>query len=260
MENAKKIVVCSGGFDPLHSGHIKYFKAAKLLGDHLIVGVNSDSWLTRKKGRAFMPIGERRTLVANVKFVDDTMVFDDEDGSAIKLLEQVKTLYPNSEIIFANGGDRTHSNIPETVVTGVTFRFGIGGENKTNSSSWILEEWKAPRVLREWGYYRVLHVDGDRVKVKELTVFPGKSLSMQMHRDRNEFWFVSYGEATVDTVDKHGEVSRLGTFLPHTHLHVYKKEWHRLSNRTLDPLRVIEIQYGEQCVEEDIIRKEKKEE
>lgn len=257
MENTKKIVVCSGGFDPLHSGHIKYLKAAKLLGDKLIVGVNSDAWLTRKKGRAFMPIGERRTIVANLKFVDETLMFDDSDGSAITLLDHVKLLYPGYEIIFANGGDRTQGNIPETVVKDVVFKFGVGGEEKANSSSWILEEWKAPKVLREWGYYRVLHTDGVEVKVKELTVYPGKSLSMQMHFKRNEFWFVSEGEATVDTVGKDGEITRLGTFLAHTHLHVFKKEWHRLSNRTDGPLKVIEIQYGEYCLEEDIVRKEK---
>ena len=61
-----KVVLVTGGFDPIHSGHIAYFKAARALGDKLIVGVNSDSWLTRKKGRSFMPVNERVTIIENI--------------------------------------------------------------------------------------------------------------------------------------------------------------------------------------------------
>ena len=175
-----KIAVVSGGFDPVHSGHIDYFYAAKKLGDMLVVGVNSDAWLQRKKGREFMPISERFSIINALKPVDHTMTFDDSDGSACDLLEQIKRVHPDDEIIFANGGDRTRDNIPEMSVEGVTFVFGVGGENKKNSSSWILQEWKAPKTERPWGYYRVLHeVPG--MKVKELTVEPGQSLSMQRH-------------------------------------------------------------------------------
>ena len=78
----KKIVLITGGFDPLHSGHIAYFKAAKTLGDMLIVGLNSDEWLERKKGRAFMPWNERLCVVNNLSMVDEVYTFDDEDGSA----------------------------------------------------------------------------------------------------------------------------------------------------------------------------------
>jgi cytidyltransferase-like protein len=62
----KSIVLITGGFDPLHSGHIAYFKAAKKLGDTLVVGVNSDAWLTRKKGSPFMSFDERMTIVKNI--------------------------------------------------------------------------------------------------------------------------------------------------------------------------------------------------
>ena len=75
-----KIVIVTGGFDPLHSGHIEYFRAAKQLGDLLIVGLNGDAWLARKKGQPFMPLNERRHIVGSLKDVHATMTFDDDDG------------------------------------------------------------------------------------------------------------------------------------------------------------------------------------
>jgi D-beta-D-heptose 7-phosphate kinase/D-beta-D-heptose 1-phosphate adenosyltransferase len=139
-----KIVLVTGGFDPIHSGHIAYFKAAKSLGDYLVVGLNSDEWLERKKGKAFMPWNERLCIVNNLRMVDEVYTFDDEDGSARKFIHQVRAHYPNDELIFANGGDRTKENIPEMDVIdhNLKFEFGIGGTDKKNSSSWILEKWK----------------------------------------------------------------------------------------------------------------------
>ena len=77
-----KVVLVTGGFDPLHSGHIKYFEAAKQLGDKLIVGLNSDDWLARKKGRPFMPLQERLTLVKALSVVDEVLTWDDSDDTA----------------------------------------------------------------------------------------------------------------------------------------------------------------------------------
>ena len=128
-------VVATGGFDPIHSGHIEYLKEASLSGTRLIVGVNSDEWLIRKKGRFFMPFEERAAIVKELTCVDAVIAFDDSDGSAIDCLEQVKHLYPSDTIIFVNGGDRTSDNIPEMAVQGIEFEFGIGGEDKKNSSS-----------------------------------------------------------------------------------------------------------------------------
>jgi cytidyltransferase-like protein len=244
-----KLVICTGGFDPIHSGHVAYLKAAKELGHTLIVGVNSDAWLERKKGRAFMPIQERIAVLENLKCVDRAVEFDDADGSAIALLEHTKKNFPYAEIIFANGGDRTDKNIPEMSVTGIKFAFGVGGFDKANSSSWILQEWKAPKTPRPWGYYRVLHeVVG--TKVKELTVDPGQSLSMQRHADRSEYWFVTDGACQVKTefadmqVYKHDEMIKIS-----------KDCWHQLSNPFAEPCKIVEIQYGDRCVEEDIERR-----
>ena len=249
----KTIVVVSGGFDPLHSGHIKLIKQARLLGDMLIVGINSDEWLARKKGRAFMPWQERLCILNNLATVDEVYTFDDEDGTACHLLHQVRAHYPEDRIVFANGGDRTQDNIPEMAVDGVEFAFGVGGEDKANSSSWILQEWKAPKTERPWGHYRVLHeIPG--TKVKELTVMPGQRLSMQRHQDRSEHWHVAQGTATVYTINRKSDQELLGEFTTHQHIHINRYEWHQLCNETDQPLRVVEIQYGPNCVEEDIER------
>jgi cytidyltransferase-like protein len=251
-----KIVLVTGGFDPVHSGHIAYFEAAKKLGDTLVVGVNSDEWLQRKKGRAFMPLHERMRIVSSMTAVDAAYRFDDRDGSAVEFIKAMKAQYPDDDIIFANGGDRTHENIPEMVVDDVQFVFGVGGFNKANSSSWILEDWKKPKTDRSWGYYRVLHEVGNHVKLKELTVNPKTCLSMQRHDKRAEFWFVAEGEATVYTVDPHStEYDLMASPARHQATWIRLNEWHQLCNETDQPLKLIEIQYGEDCVEEDIERK-----
>jgi cytidyltransferase-like protein len=254
-----KVVIVTGGFDPLHKGHIEYFKAAKQLGDRLVIGVNSDDWLARKKGKPFMQLEDRLSILEQSSLVDKVITFDDSDGSAIDAIRVAMLHYPmpNTKFIFANGGDRTQENIPEMdiVEPNLEFVFGVGGENKMNSSSWILQEWKSPKTERQWGYYRVLHKQGKEVKVKELTVEPGKCLSMQRHQDRAEHWFVSEGTATVYTIDSSTDVDLLGVYQKFDSLHISKTEWHQLCNETDKPLKIVEIQYGENCVEEDIERK-----
>ena len=252
----KTIVLITGGFDPIHSGHIAYIQAAKKLGDILVVGVNTDAWLTRKKGAAFMPLSERATILRNIIDVDFVTDFDDTDGSAKHAIWMVRQSYSQDHIIFANGGDRTQENIPEMDAAdeNVSFVFGVGGENKKNSSSWILQEWKAPKTERQWGYYRVLH-DVPGVKVKELTVDPGKSLSMQRHQMRAEYWLVSEGQAVINRATPLDFELPTAILNKHDQLHVAKQEWHQLTNPYNHPLKIVEIQYGEQCVEEDIERR-----
>jgi cytidyltransferase-like protein len=254
-----KVVLVTGGFDPLHSGHISYFKEAKKLGDKLVVGLNSDEWLTRKKGKPFMPIKERVEIIKNLKMVDDVLTWDDSDDSASgAIFKLMATSGYNKDIIFANGGDRTSKNIPEMATwhDKIQFVFGVGGTDKLNSSSWILEEYKYPKTNRQWGYYRVLHEDGPTTKVKELTVDPGKSLSMQRHQKRSEYWLVTEGTATVYTINRASTDYELhGVYKKHQSLRIDEGEWHQLVNETDKPCKIVEIQYGENCVEEDIERK-----
>jgi cytidyltransferase-like protein len=251
-----KIVLVTGGFDPLHSGHIKYFEAAKKLGDQLVVGINSDAWLTRKKGRPFMKWQDRVSVVQGLRGVNWTVEFDDTDGTAKDAIRKVRLNYPIDKIIFANGGDRTDKNIPEMDIEddNLQFVFGVGGFDKTNSSSWILEEWKAPKTERSWGYYRVLH-ETPGMKVKELTVNPGCSLSMQKHRLRSEYWIVSEGSAIVNSMMPGGYSLPSLKLTKHNEYKVPVEEWHQLTNPYDVPCRIVEIQYGEQCSEEDIERR-----
>ena len=196
-----------------------------------------------------MPGYERSTIIQSLKMVDGVLLFNDEDGTSIEAIKNVQQLYPNETIIFANGGDRTKDNIPEMVVDDVEFVFGVGGENKANSSSWILQEWKSPKTKRSWGYYRVLHNPNKNIKVKELTVDPGQRLSMQKHQHRAEFWFVAEGTATVKWDNQgHTVTKEYKTEI------IHRDEWHQLINNTKSPLKIIEIQYGNDCDESDIKR------
>lgn len=136
-----KIILVTGGFDPLHSGHIAYLKEAKKLGDQLIVGLNSDAWLSRKKGRPFMTWEERNVILKELKCVDHVLPFDDSDDSAKGFITYMLE-HSRGDLIFANGGDRTADNIPEMSIQNprVSFVFGVGG-TKSASSSDFLQRW-----------------------------------------------------------------------------------------------------------------------
>ena len=137
------VTIVTGGFDPLHSGHIAYFKAAKKFGNPLCVGVNSDEWLTRKKGKPFMTITERMSIIKELKCVDLAIEFRDDDNSACDVIKMALEIY--DKVLFCNGGDRGSVNTPEYERyrndKRVEFKFGVGGTDKKNSSSWILKKW-----------------------------------------------------------------------------------------------------------------------
>ena len=254
------VVLVSGGFDPLHSGHIAYFKEAKKLGSKLVVALNSDDWLTRKKGRPFMSFEERAAIVKELKVVDEVIGFDDSDDSACQAIFQtLSTHKPGSKVIFANGGDRTNTTTPEYKTYGsmpyVDFAFGVGGENKANSSSWILDEWKTQKTERDWGYWRVLdHKPEQGYKVKELVIYPGKSLSDQKHFKRSEQWIVLEGVVAMIT-EWRGIVDTVN-LEPHGMPYEISKEvWHKPSNPGTENAHILEIQWGSECIEEDIERR-----
>jgi cytidyltransferase-like protein len=251
-----KIIIVSGGFDPLHSGHIAYFKSAKELGNKLIVALNSNEWLINKKGKFFMPFLERKAIVENLSCVDLVIDFeDDELGSAINALNKIKEMYPDDELIFANGGDRNKKNIPEMSVDNINFVFSVGGDDKKNSSSWILKNWQYYHEKRLWGSFYNLFEE-DQVKVKELIVDPGKGMSFQKHFKRSEIWMVSKGSCIVnyskDDPDNKQNI-KLNKF---DHYLVPLGEWHQITNPFKETCHLIEIQYGEECVEDDIERTE----
>ena len=253
-----KVVLVTGGFDPLHSGHIAYLTAAKKLGDKLVVGINSDEWLTRKKGKPFMPLRERISIISALTVVDDVLTWDDSDDSACgAIFKLMSTSGYGQDIIFANGGDRTKENIPEmtTFQDSVEFIFGVGGEDKMNSSSWILEEYKYPKTIRNWGWYRVLD-EQKGYKVKELVIEPGKSLSMQRHEHRAEHWYVLKGEVTIGTLDVSSDLDDTHKLKQNQSTTIEVNEWHQGINHTKELCHILEVQYGSRCEESDIIRNE----
>lgn len=247
-----KIVLATGGFDPVHSGHIKYLQAARQLGDRLIIGLNSDSWLERKKGRAFMPFSERQAVLSALECTGYVVDFDDSDGTAVKFLEDIKQSYPYAQIIFANGGDRSATNIPEMHVDGVEFAFGVGGEDKINSSSWILDDWKKSKTIRPWGHWKVLN-NTNNYKVKELVINPKESISFQRHQFRNEHWYILEGSCLIKT--EYLNVESTVHKEAHSTYVIGKGVWHQIQNNSDKPCHILEVQYGEKCVEEDIERR-----
>lgn len=249
-----KVILVSGGFDPLHSGHIAYFKSAKDLGDLLVVALNSDEWLINKKGNFFMPFHERKTIIENLSCVDSVIDFEDDDlGSATNALIKVKELYPNDDISFANGGDRNKGNIPEMSVDGIDFIFSVGGDDKKNSSSWILKKWQYYFEERIWGSFYNLF-EGVDVKVKELVVDPKKGMSFQKHFKRHEIWLVSEGSCVVNYSKGDPEDRQSVTLNKFDKYIVPLGEWHQITNPFDKTCRIIEIQYGEEVIEEDIER------
>ena len=138
----KNIIILSGGFDPVHKGHIRMFREAANLSINVIVGLNSDKWLTRKKGKPFMNWDERAEILQSCKYINQVLPFDDSDETANDIIKQVCSLYRDFDvnIYFANGGDRTSDNVPEMKVCdelGVEMIWGLGG-GKIQSSSWLI--------------------------------------------------------------------------------------------------------------------------
>jgi len=254
-----RVVVVSGGFDPLHSGHIAYFKAAKALGpalgDVLVVALNSDAWLTRKKGRPFMPFEERAAIIKELECVDEVIAFNDDDDTACDALVQTLDKWQRSEVIFANGGDRNKDNIPEMSLRDprLSFMFSVGGEDKKNSSSWILSNWDKPQTKRAWGKYRDLDANG-HWKVKELSINAYAALSDQRHFSRSEHWHIVDGNLQMDLEFANGyktsKVYKTGESID-----IPRKTWHLATNIGSTPCKVIEVWMGDILSEEDIERR-----
>ena len=139
-----EIIIVSGGFDPIHSGHIKLLEEAGSYGD-IVVLLNSDNWLREKKGHEFLSFYERKIIMFAIKKVIDVIDFDDDNNNCVNGIEKTIAKYNGRKIKFANGGDRNSNTTPEYEFckkNNIEMLWGIGGENKSNSSSWILKKWR----------------------------------------------------------------------------------------------------------------------
>lgn len=135
-----KTIAVSGGFDPLHIGHVRLLTAAKRLGGRVVVILNNDRWLKKKKGYVFMSQRERAAVLKALKDVDRVIVTNHpQNPKDMSVCRELAALRPN---IFANGGDRKADNIPEYKLCkklGVKMIFNVGGK-KAQSSSWLVEK------------------------------------------------------------------------------------------------------------------------
>ncbi|OGG58871.1 hypothetical protein A2765_00630 [Candidatus Kaiserbacteria bacterium RIFCSPHIGHO2_01_FULL_56_24] len=219
-------VAVSGGFDPIHIGHIRMLAHARKLGDKLVVILNNDHWLRDKKGFAFMPQEEKMELLKFFPFVDKVVVTDhkpnDPDRSVSRTLRKIR---PH---IFANGGDRGKTNTPEMDACkdlGITMRFNVGRGGKVQSSSWMISAASRDvrRSVRPWGEFYGWD-SGKGWYLKTIYVQPGKRLSLQYHHHRSERWVLVEGDATAITMEKGvekkvplkvGETFIVGKQIPH---------------------------------------------
>lgn len=134
------VVVVSGGFDPLHQGHVKMFKNAKALGRRVYCGLNSDRWLVEQKGFVFMNWKERAYILDSLYSIDEVIGFDDRDGTAVDLLARVQRLFPQSSIAFANGGNKSDENTPEKgfcQAYNIDMVYKVGGDKLQSSTDLI---------------------------------------------------------------------------------------------------------------------------
>jgi D-beta-D-heptose 7-phosphate kinase/D-beta-D-heptose 1-phosphate adenosyltransferase len=248
-------VAVSGGFDPLHIGHVRMFREARKLGDKLVVIVNNDNWLKLKKGFAFMPEKERKEIIENFPFVDKVVLTDhrkdDDDMSVNRTLARVR---PD---IFANGGDRKNiRDIPEAVVCkkyGIKMLFNLGEGGKVQSSSWMIQGASRPikRTHRPWGEYYGWD-QGKDWNLKTIYIKPGKRLSLQYHHHRRECWLLVSGDAQATLHDKSGRAQLVSLKKGVTYC-VEKKQVHRLESKKGGI--VVEVAYGA-FDENDIVRLE----
>lgn len=255
---AKKVVAVSGGFDPLHVGHVRLLEAAKRLGDELVVILNNDNWLRAKKGFVFMPEKERTTVIGGLKSVDRVVLTshrpNDTDRSVARELRHVK---PH---IFANGGDRDKKDAKsktsslnadqaacEELGTKMVFNVGRGG--KMQSSSWLTGRIVGQNITdkRPWGHEEVLKVE-PRMWIKTLTIDPGHRFSLQRHKYRDEIWVCIKGVLIAEIAGVKHTMS-VGDVL------IAKRgQTHRLSSEKGGT--IAEVAVGPRVVEDDSVRLE----
>lgn len=263
----KNCILVTGGFDPIHQGHINYLRSSKVICDYLVVGINSDEWLKRKKKSLFYKWEERAAIINEFEIVNKVIKFNDYDNTATDAI--YRCLQFSDNVIFANGGDRTSINIPEINFfkdnSRVSFEFGVGGGVKVNSSSSMLQDYvdmilhannKSNDInpdnsffMKPWGKFRTLST-GHGYKIKDIHVRPKHKLSLQFHLQRSEHWVIVQGHALVQ-LDHHIEDYKVGE-----HIFIKIGQKHRITNIGEGDLVLVEVALGKYIEEDDIVRLE----
>jgi len=247
-----KWVAVSGGFDPLHVGHVRLFEEARKLGDKLVVIINNDNWLRLKKGFVFMPQKERAELIRVFPFVDKVVFTDHgKDDADMSISRTLRALKP---AIFANGGDRVATNTPEGRVCselGIKMTFNVGRGGKVQSSSWMVQDAirASARSVRPWGEFYGWN-KGSGWYLKTIHIKPKKRLSLQYHTRRSEYWVLVEGDATATVRADLGSLAQK-KLVKNELFHVPLGMHHRLESKKGGV--VVEIAMGD-FDENDIVR------
>ncbi len=244
--------ILSGGFDPVHVGHLAMIKEASKLASDVIILLNSDNWLKRKKGKPFMIESQRAQILEEFESISKVIIQeDDSDDSSNKAIITFAKKNIGKTICYCNGGDRSdEKKIREAEVCkeyNIDLIFGIGGIHKLESSSNLTKNYLAEVEKRPWGNFHII-ARGNGYQIKEMNINPNNKQSLQRHKYRSEYWQVIEGHGKVYLEDSEIELKRgENIFIPQGSLH-------RLENDNTCNLKIIEIQIGEIISEDDIER------
>jgi len=251
MKKKYDFAIVSGGFDPVHVGHLRMFLDAKKIANKVILLLNNDEWLIKKKGKPFMNQNQRKEILEEFTSISEVLIQSSSEPSSSKAIEEFVSKNPNKSICYCNGGDRSSiKNIRESEICnklGVNLEFGIGGENKIESSSNLTKNYLGNIEKRPWGNYHII-AKNLGYQIKEIKVSVSSKLSLQKHQNRAEFWQIIKGSCKVTVGEKEYELK------DNDNIHIPKNTLHRIENTGNQELIFIEIQLGMDIKEEDIVR------
>ena len=243
----------SGGFDPVHVGHLRMFQSAQSLSDKVVLLLNNDEWLIKKKGKPFMNQDQRKEILNEFISISEVIIQTHSDKSSSEAIKDFVKNNPNKTICYCNGGDRSNiKNILEADICkklGVVLEFGVGGDEKVESSSQLTKNYLGNIEKRPWGSYQII-AKNNGYQIKEINVSYGSKLSLQKHSNRSEFWQIIKGKSKI-TIENNEYYLKEKEFI-----YIPENTIHRIENIGNEKLIFIEIQLGKNLNEEDIIRLE----
>ena len=256
-EMKKEYIVISGGFDPIHSGHINLIQDASKVANVIAI-VNNNNFLINKKGFIFLDQNERIKILSSITGVDETFLSIDNDHTVINSLKKLINSGRNIKY-FGNGGDRmTEDDIPETEIckkNNIELIFNLGGQKSQSSSSLAVSLYdqlqkknsESNYVEKPWGFYKTF-ISEDEYLLKKIYINPGEELSEQSHNHRDEHWIIVSGKVTVLSDKKMQEKEK------NDHIFISRNTKHKIINHQDEPAVIIEVQTGVILSEDDIIR------
>tara|TARA_X000000368_G_C23023838_1_gene709263 strand:+ start:225 stop:1004 length:780 start_codon:yes stop_codon:yes gene_type:complete len=253
MTKKYDFALVSGGFDPVHVGHLRMFQDAKKLATKVVILLNNDEWLIKKKGKPFMNQNQRKEILDEFKSIYEVIIQGSSEKSSSLAIKEFADKNPKVKICYCNGGDRSNvKNILEAAICeklNISLEFGVGGKEKIESSSELTKNYLGNVEERPWGNYHII-AKNEGYQIKEIVVFQNSKLSLQKHKNRSEFWQIVKGQSRIIVDEKeHFLKEKEQIFIP-------KNSIHRIENIGEGELIFIEIQLGESLKEDDIIRLE----